>query len=391
MPGAPLSIELQMFVATEAIGFFSPFRDPHFGEVLGRPNKPDGPDGKPVAQDWLTSGDFLEYLRKERPDYPWNNLVFRVLQLLEGLARLGYLMLIAEKPGETTINGRIYIPLGLPWSQSRSALWLSPLIGPQFVIESYGAVTIPVRGTKDNGDDSVGSGLIIDESHILTAKHVVDQMTLNKTLRRPHMAAPGELDTMPSDWEQKVVNVHCHPHLDVAVIEVEPSTPLLGFVPDQTRPGKMALRPVEPTPGFTALPGIAFRNPMWADETIVLGYPPSQLPDGRDGPNLIVQRGQVVNPSVTGFGGERLFLFSAIARPGSSGGPIVAQDGRVIGMVTDEGYSAAGTSGEELPDADPRDSFYVGIPGSEIVMALQDLELGHLVTWETFTNPRPRR
>ncbi|MFE3281420.1 trypsin-like peptidase domain-containing protein [Nocardia sp. NPDC059239] len=32
--------------------------------------------------------------------------------------------------------------------------------------------------------------------------------------------------------------------------------------------------------------------------------------------------------------GPKYFLFSATPLPGNSGGPIVAQDGRVIGIVT---------------------------------------------------------
>jgi S1-C subfamily serine protease len=82
-----------------------------------------------------------------------------------------------------------------------------------------------------------------------------------------------------------------------------------------------------------ALKGVAFRNPEWSDETYVFGYPPvSKL----HAPYLVVQRGEVVNPSVRSQQDEGFFLYSAIARPGNSGGPIVAQDGRVVGLVTDE-------------------------------------------------------
>ena len=81
-----------------------------------------------------------------------------------------------------------------------------------------------------------------------------------------------------------------------------------------------------------------------------------------------------------------MFIYSAIARPGSSGGPIVAQDGRVIGMVVEKPYSAQSSDGTSDPDddADPRKSFYLGIPGGEIVRALNEMELEHLVTLETF-------
>ena len=64
----------------------------------------------------------------------------------------------------------------------------------------------------------------------------------------------------------------------------------------------------------------------WSNETYIFGYPPIST---LDTPYLLVQRGAVVNPAVKSQQDEHFFLYSAIARPGNSGGPIVAQDGRV--------------------------------------------------------------
>lgn len=49
-----------------------------------------------------------------------------------------------------------------------------------------------------------------------------------------------------------------------------------------------------------------------------------------------MQGGEVSVEHVTSFYGEELFLFSAIARPGNSGGPILSEDGHVVGIVTKE-------------------------------------------------------
>lgn len=55
----------------------------------------------------------------------------------------------------------------------------------------------------------------------------------------------------------------------------------------------------------------------------------------------------------------------------TSGGPIVAQDGRVIGIVAHD----VSIRPEEA-------RFYRGIPGAELVRCLNDIGLGHLVRLE---------
>jgi hypothetical protein len=60
-------------------------------------------------------------------------------------------------------------------------------------------------------------------------------------------------------------------------------------------------------------------------------------------------------------------------RPGNSGGPIVAQDGRVIGIVA---HSAFDTATEDEPE------YYRRIPGGEVIRARNELELGHLAKLE---------
>ena len=83
-------------------------------------------------------------------------------------------------------------------------------------------------------------------------------------------------------------------------------------------------------------------------------------------------------------------MFSAIARPGNSGGPIIAHDGRVIGIVFQESSHTSSTelqsggsqnpeTSAELTDAAP---FYRGIPASEMMRALDDFGLRHLATFE---------
>jgi hypothetical protein len=60
-------------------------------------------------------------------------------------------------------------------------------------------------------------------------------------------------------------------------------------------------------------------RPEWSNETYIFGYPPIST---LDTPYLLVQRGAVVNPAVKSQQDEHFFLYSAIARPGNSGGPL---------------------------------------------------------------------
>jgi hypothetical protein len=126
-----------------------------------------------------------------------------------------------------------------------------------------------------------------------------------------------------------------------------------------------------------------------------------------------------------------MFLYSAIARPGNSGGPIIAHDGRVIGIVVQDSMATSSTdptspagrkaqeryptlraawdeclgllscapvksaqqqadsSEDDLPDAAP---FYRGIPASEILHALRNMDeiSGNVLNLEaliTFEDP----
>lgn len=88
--------------------------------------------------------------------------------------------------------------------------------------------------------------------------------------------------------------------------------------------------------------------------------------------------------------GDGESLFSAIARPGNSGGPIVAHDGRVIGIVFQESSHASSTGpGTDASESDETSSeltapapFYRGIPASELMRALDDFGLRQIATFE---------
>jgi S1-C subfamily serine protease len=138
------------------------------------------------------------------------------------------------------------------------------------------------------------------------------------------------------DREFKVVRLLPHDKIDVALVEFESELP--------------------------PLPGLAFRDPVVAEKVYNLGYP--RIPLSRE-PALVMQRGEITSSRIKTFSCEEVFLYSAIARPGNSGGPVIAANGHVVGLVTEELSEEASKSG--MP-------FHAGVGTSEILRAILELE-----------------
>jgi S1-C subfamily serine protease len=195
-----------------------------------------------------------------------------------------------------------YISQGASKGQRGGNLWLSEVFGAEIVIPSYNAVTVQLAGHDNDGDpvDSWGTGLVVDHNHIIiTNKHVVTGLA----------GTSSGLSIYPSRNHPDAEQVNCsgtahpHPTLDVAVIEFE--------MPE----GK----------GIPRLGGMAFRDPDWADELYVFGYP--RVPMTAE-MAITVQRGEVVNPAATTIPDrQKIFLYSAIARPGNSGVRLLCRTG----------------------------------------------------------------
>jgi Trypsin-like peptidase domain len=342
IPGAPVNVGWLVLVATEAVRFFSV---QYHSEILDKIGKTDPPGGiQPFSL-----AQFLSYLQSHGFPNAWP-LTHHIRRLVDAMARAGVLGEAGYVHQAATVGMCYYTERVATRSQSRGYMWLSEVVGAQLIIPAYSSVTVPITGLDEHGDERIGTGLALDPVHILTNAHVIRDMKLHDTITRP-TTTPPVLYGLSGALDLRIVDKKAHDDVDVGVITVEPTIGVRGLDP---------------------LHGISFRDPVWADDAYVFGYPP--VPTSVDA-DLTVQKGEVVNPAIKSWDDSEYFLYSAITRPGNSGGPIVAQDGRVVGIVAHEVLDT-GRSAEP---------FFRGIPARTVVAALDSFGIGELAKLEDWT------
>ena len=268
------------FVAL-ACDFFDSKKVGFYRERLGKqPPKAGAPPP-------FTVKDFLDYLKmtKALSMMPGS---YHVMQIINRMESAGLLWLLGR--GRFALGGLQDSYMHVGEHAYRDLFRLVPLLGPQFLHKLCRPCLVHITGTKD-GDEASGTGLVIHPSYVLTCRHVVCDMTVHK-----EQTFQGQ--------ERTVEEIHRHPEVDLAVVRV----------------GGAKLSP---------LAGSVFRSPVIAETVYTIGYP--KLPGFREAP-VTMQRGEVTNELVTSLGGEKLFLYSAISRPGNSGGPVMSADGYVVGL-----------------------------------------------------------
>ncbi len=281
---APLSLSQRTDLARAAIEFFYPGNYEEKCTILGK--VPDRNVIRPLA-----GTDFITYLEKKDVLKDAWAYWHQISSLLGKMVSTDILVALENsRDHNLAIPGSYYFLKHLTSLQKSGVFWLAPALGPDFLFHLVAPAIAQITGTNNKGDSAAGTGIAFHPHYILTCGHVVRDMDVDR-------------QQAFQDSECTIVEEFVHQQVDVAVIQID--------------------RPLKP------VSGLAFLSPVIAQSVFTLGYP--KIPCTR-APALTMQPGSVTSESVTTFKGDDLFLYSAISRPGNSGGPIVSSEGYIVGI-----------------------------------------------------------
>jgi S1-C subfamily serine protease len=320
----PLSIDDRLRLALFAMEFFSPFKYEEHAQALGK---------APVEGTTLpfTGEEFLIYLKKTNKMSEAGRYRSQIRELISSLVASHFLVRLSH--GDTFFGGSFYTMKIASAREKRGVLCLTQALGAEFVAKMYSLVTVQITGTSRQGDAHAGTGVVISPNWVLTCAHVLDDMTL---------------DDQQTFQSQKVTvrRTHAHPTIDVGLIEVSES--------------------------LQVLPDLAFRPPVVGENVFTYGFP--RIPLSKVA-STVLQRGEVTNEEIENFDSKRLFLYSAIARPGNSGGPVIANSGHLVGIVSQEMHDKFGGTSS---------SFFAGVSCSTIDQAMREMQVPVSLPIETY-------
>lgn len=286
----------------------------------------------------LNTLDFLKYLAVDGVlpdkllDKPERYLQ-RINELLARLVLSGHLS-HAGKTGTPLVGDSYYTVYQATGYEKQGVLHLARALGPQFLPWAYRRGTYQITEVTPNGDVHAGTGIAIAPRWLMTCAHVLQDMTVDEQQTAPVQG-----------YSYRVVRQLPHSKVDVGLIEVDRDLP--------------------------EVQGLNFRDPHVGERVYTFGFP--RIPLSREA-MVVMQGGEVSVEQMTSLHGHELFLFSAIARPGNSGGPILSENGHAVGIIT-----------QELSERDSQNHpFHAGIATSTLAQAISELDCGVTLPVETW-------
>ncbi|WP_332852672.1 S1 family peptidase [Duganella sp. S19_KUP01_CR8] len=343
---APFTVEQRTTIAVAATNFFS-VQDPNeIYSILGKSRQ-----GNTIQP--LSGFEFLTYLDAKGILPEARRYQYIIGRLLDALEAAGWLTFMGVS--HSTMLPKTYYSMKQATNiEGRGLYMLAQPLGVDFLHRLIEPNLIHITGTL-KGDVHAGTGILIDKNIILTCAHVINDMKLDEALTIRGVS-------------HRVKREVTHQDIDVGLI----------YLDGQADNNTGALPFVEPELGMNVA---------------IFGYP--KIPIARTAP-LTLQKGEVTCAEIYTVFSQRLFLFSAIARPGNSGGPILSTSGQFLGLVSqdvtlDDKPSKQNESGsvkqkrknektkdESRCEDDTKWSafspHYCGIPTGEVVRAVRGLD-----------------
>ena len=327
----PWGLQSRKKLALAAVEFFYVNRITELGEADGA--------RRAVAWEQATVARFIDHLILRDVFEGRTPSGVRVTQILNEMERLG--ILVKVKTGG--LGGDVYLYFGPMldmkavtsakvgrWRRSKEGiLWLAPLLGTEFLYDECETGIVHITGSDGNGERRGGTGTVVGTRTVLTARHVVVDMTL--------------------DPEQNFQGNRCQ---------------VLGR--SIARNGDLALVHVDVK--LERIRGIALRRPIVGERVVVLGYP--QIPATIHDPPVTMHSGEVTSGTVTLNDRSTAFLYSATTRPGNSGGPILSGDGYLVGVASRDLTQCRADEQWFVPH-------YSAVPADSVAAFLQDKDRGN--------------
>jgi len=320
-----LSIDEQAELAIRLCDFFSPLNERKLRKELNLPINP-----KTIHP--LILANFFQYWKNRGVD------LFPKMQRIKELILLLKQKNVLQSSGGTDLNETFFFMKLLTEREKKGTLWLGTVLGCSYIGNEIEKDIVYIEGTTPAGDISVGTGTLIESGVILTCAHVVDDM------KAEHVIIRGEKYIIKSSKSHDIA--------DVALVYIDENVEVNSK-------------------------DLVLRESAMLEPVVIAGYPtiPRSL-----APCFTLQRGEISGHLQETMDKYPMDLFSAIARPGNSGGPVLSEDGCIVGIVTR-------SLERQQEDADSMAvfPFFASVPSNEIRKCVLELSSGAInVKWEDY-------
>ncbi len=331
---APFTIQEQEDFAMLAIYFFSPLNNEKLRKELNLPVKDHSTIPLSVLDffNWYGQNGGGDLFKKRQ----------RICEFFNMLCGKNFLSNLGIRGNGAGILFRecYYFMLELTEIEKKGHLFLGKYLGLEFIANKIKQNLVHITG-KIKHDLHAGSGILITSQVILTCGHVLSDMKVDD-----HVKISG--------IKYKIKTQAVHPDVDFGVIILE--SPVEPFCKD-----------------------IALRSSTILEKIIIAGFPkiPSKLNDCP-----IMQSGEIAGRIESSLHNGPLELFTAISRPGNSGGPVISSDGKLLGIVTGNLERK-----QEVVDGDQSMlPCFAAIPSDVILKSFSELEVSkkYSIPWEDY-------